>query len=313
MDRPTHNLPVRVISDLCADLLIQGNVTPRYNQEEQLVDDYELELGGSAAIFASQLARLGREVSLYGLVGDDLFGEYLVTRLRERGIVPVVDKSADAKTSVGLGLVRGTDRAMLTYDGSMRAMDPVMIFSESFFQKPFHLHLCSYFLLPRFQDHWPEAIRRVHAEGGTVSLDTNWAPQQDWGKVHPLLPEVDVFIPNEQEAMHISGKSSLAGAGEWLADRCKLVVVKCGAEGAMVFSGKNSYAFGIPESLTSGLRIADTTGAGDNFDAGFIHAWLNGENPESCVYKAMCCGTMSLREIGGIAGQIEKGFFDGAY
>ena len=68
---------VAVIADLCVDILIRGDVVPVWGQVEQFVDDYCLELGGSAGIFASQFTRLGGRVGLYGKVGNDLFGRYL--------------------------------------------------------------------------------------------------------------------------------------------------------------------------------------------------------------------------------------------
>ncbi len=295
---------VSVISDLCVDLLVKGNVTPRYNQEEQLVDDYEMELGGSAAIFASQYAKLGGHVDLYGLVGQDLFGEYLLKRLDQVGVKTSVSVSADSKTALGLGLVRGQDRAMLTFEGSMQDMNPSDILTDAFFPATDHLHICSYFLLPRFQPEWVSVIKRLKNQGATVSLDTNWAPAGDWQKAREILPLVDVFLPNDQEAKNISGLTNIEDAGKWLADKCPLVVIKCGADGARVFSRDGSQAFSIPTDLTKDLQIADTTGAGDNFDGGFVYQWLMGKPLAECVSLAMRCGTMSLQRIGGIAGQL---------
>lgn len=294
---------VSVVSDLCADLLVRGNVTPRYNQEEQLVDDYTVELGGSAAIFASQFAKLGGSVSLYGLVGEDLLGEFLQKALRTSGVRCEVRSSANVKTSLGLGLIRGEDRAMLTYDGSIRALQPDEVFSGKFYQSTDHLHICSYFLLPQFRTSWSDAIGRIRQSGGTVSLDTNWAPDGEWESVRELLPLLDVFLPNEQEALRISGKNSLKEAGVFFSGLVPLTVIKCGGEGALVCTSDRQTAYPVPDDLTRDLHIADTTGAGDNFDAGFLHAWLSGMSLNDCTELAMRCGTGSLRMTGGIKGQ----------
>ncbi len=294
---------VSVISDLCVDFLVKGNVTPRFGQAEQLVDDYDIELGGSAAIFASQFARLGGSVSLYGLVGEDLFGQFLLRRLEETGVISRVGIREDIRTSVGLGLIRGQDRAMLTYDGSMRAMDPKLLFTREFFESTGHLHICSYFLLEQFQDHWPDVIRELKSREASVSLDTNWSPAGDWERALDILPLIDVFLPNEQEAVHISNESGVDDAGEWLALHGPLVIVKRGELGASVYSQTGKTHHSIPNELTDGLVIKDTTGAGDNFDAGFLYAWLNSRNIGDCVNAGMRCGTSSLNKIGGIAGQ----------
>lgn len=297
---------VSVVSDLCVDILVTGNVTPRYNQAEQLVADYELELGGSAAIFASQYAKLGGLVDLYGHTGDDLFGEYLLGRLEEVGVNSKISKSSESKTSLGLGLVRGSDRAMLTYDGSMRDLLPQHVFTEDFFEKTDHLHICSYFLLEQFQNEWPRIINEVKKRGGSVSLDTNWAPDGNWERMLDILPMVDVFLPNEQEAIQIANEPKIDDAGHWLGLHGPLVVVKCGGDGARVYNDANDACvapFSVPAVLTQNLIIADTTGAGDNFDAGFLYHWLQDRPIEECLSLAFQCGTMSLREIGGISGQ----------
>jgi sugar/nucleoside kinase (ribokinase family) len=115
-----------------------------------------------------------------------------------------------------------------------------------------------------------------------------------------------VFLPNEGEALHISGKDDLDQAGKWLAGITGLTVIKCGAQGAVAFKGDERTQFAVPQALLDGLRIVDTTGAGDNFDAGFMFAWLQGEALADCVALGMKCATASLGAIGGIEGQLRE-------
>src|SRR5713101_1710163 len=76
-------LDVCCVGDLCVDLILSGDVVPRFHQEEQLVDDYTLEIGGSASIFASQFVKLGGRAGLVGAVGQDAFGATVVGKLEE--------------------------------------------------------------------------------------------------------------------------------------------------------------------------------------------------------------------------------------
>lgn len=62
------------VSDFCMDLILSGNVIPRFDQIEQLVENCALELGGSATITASQFAKLGGRAALVGCVGEDVIG-----------------------------------------------------------------------------------------------------------------------------------------------------------------------------------------------------------------------------------------------
>ena len=155
------------------------------------------------------------------------------------------------------------------------------------------------------QHFWLEFIPALKQKGITLSLDTNWDPEEKWEQVIKILPYVDVFLPNEAEARFISGKSDIRDAGKFLAQLCELVVIKCGADGAIIFMQDQAHHYLIPSELTQNLKIADTTGAGDNFDAGFLSNWLLGKNLEECVNLGIRCGTSSLQAIGGIEGQLK--------
>ncbi|HEY9118087.1 MAG TPA: carbohydrate kinase family protein [Roseivirga sp.] len=296
---------VSLISDLCIDLLFTGNVKPEYGQVEKFVDDYQVELGGSASIFASQFRKLGGQPAFLGVLGNDAFGAFLRQKLKDLEISEeYLLQSKAKKTAVGLGLSYHDDRAMLTYKGTLEEVTPERITSSGILQASKHIHINSYFLLEGIQDFWDESIAQLKTQGMTFSLDTNWAPEGNWERVHQLLGRVDVFIPNEEEAKLIANKSSVLEAGLWLNERCPLVVVKRGAQGASVFQNGTCIDFAIPSEFIQNLQIKDTTGAGDNFCAGFVFNWLKKQPIEACVELGMKCGTSSLKEVGGIRGQL---------
>jgi len=298
---------VAMVADLCADMLFRGDARPVYGQVEQFVDDYEIELGGSAANFASQFTRLGGRVALYGRVGEDLLGRFVRERIAALGIGDrYLSSTSQSKTPVGLGLLAHDDRAMLTHVGSWREITVESVQRSGVLTAARHLHIAGYFLLEALQPHWPSVLPALKSSGVTVSLDTNWAPLGDWHAVRAVLPYVDVFLPNEGEARHISGKDDLDDAGRWLAGRTGLTVIKCGAQGAVAFKGAARTQFAVPSTLLENLRIVDTTGAGDNFDAGFMRAWLRGAPLADCVALGMKCATASLAAIGGIEGQLRE-------
>jgi sugar/nucleoside kinase (ribokinase family) len=74
---------VLAVSDMCVDLVMRGNVRPRFQQLEQISEDYFLEMGGSVNIFISQMVKLCARGGLIGWVGKDSFGEFVVGRLRK--------------------------------------------------------------------------------------------------------------------------------------------------------------------------------------------------------------------------------------
>ncbi|SDK18245.1 Sugar or nucleoside kinase, ribokinase family [Catalinimonas alkaloidigena] len=302
MEQQTYD--VAVVADLCLDLLMTGNVAPIYGQVEQFVDDYAVELGGSAAIFASQFAKLGGTVGLLAAVGRDPFGDWLHHRLEALSLSTEYVFRTKLKTSVGLGLANGNDRAMLTYAGSMQALTPAVVTGSALLSHTRHVHIASYFLLTALQPYWHEVLPTLRPQGISVSLDTNWAPDEDWSSVVPLLPYVDLFMPNEAEALCISGQANVEDAARWLAQFGGLVVIKRGADGALICQHDALRHFAVPRDLREAMRLVDTTGAGDNFDAGMLFGWLRSEPLDACVALAMRCGTTSLSALGGIAGQV---------
>jgi sugar/nucleoside kinase (ribokinase family) len=308
IERP---LDVCCAADLCVDLILSGDVVPRFHQIEQLIENYALEIGGSATIFASQFVKLGGRAGLVGAVGEDSFGALVRARLTALGIDDRrVRQPAGIKTGLGLALVRPDgDRAILTYGGSIDAVEPAEL-DEALLRSCRHWHIASYFLLTRLRGHWPGWLARCRQAKVSTSLDTNWDPSGRWEGVRELLPQVDVFLPNEAEALAITGERDLIAAGRRLADRGPLVVVKRGRHGAMLFtpgaSDGDRYEIGPPLGGELQPVIADTIGAGDNFDAGFIRAWLMRQPHRVCIGLAFRCAGASLAAAGGIEGQLRE-------
>ena len=104
--------------------------------------------------------------------------------------------------------------------------------------------------------------------GLTTSLDTNDDPDDKWeGGLQDALRYVDVFLPNEREAQKAAGVSDLETAVKKLAAQVPLVVVKLGRAGATAQRGTERF-------VSPALRVeaVDAVGAGDSFDAGFLHS-----------------------------------------
>ncbi|MBN9384277.1 MAG: carbohydrate kinase family protein [Chitinophagaceae bacterium] len=303
---PEKPFEVMAIADLCMDIIVASSSPPEFGQVELLADAYQLDLGGSVGIFATQYAKLGGRIALIGTTGDDAAGTIVHTKLSEAGVdIRYIKRSPGEKTAMGLNIAVGHDRAMLAYLGTMELIGPDMLRDE-WIGLSRHWHIGSYFLLRRLIPAWSGWLKELKSGGITVSLDTNWDPSGNWAHVTELLPHVDIFLPNLAEALAITGETTLQTAGAKLAGICKLVVVKCGEDGAAVFSEGRHSLYPVTPELTRHLKIADTTGAGDNFDAGFIYCWLQGEDIAACIDEASRCAVSSLQSLGGIIGQIVK-------
>jgi ribokinase len=299
-------LDVLTVSDMCTDLVVTGNVRPEFHQVEQIVGDYTLELGGSANIFASQLVKLGARVGVIGYVGQDVFGEFVLRELQQIGVDTTrVKRHRSLKTGLGIALAEKDDRAILTYPGSIDATHAEDL-EETLFHSCRHWHIASYFLLRRLRSSWPHWIQKCRKEGLTTSLDTNWDPDNLWDGVVDLLSHIDVFLPNETEALSLTGETDVWKAAKILAKLGPLTVVKCGENGAIAVKGNQTWQIKGTDYQASPFSLIDSIGAGDNFDAGFIRAWLLGYGIDSSLRLAHRCALSSLSCQGGIRGQLQE-------
>ena len=242
-----------------------------FGQTEKLVEDATLVLGSSAGIFACGAARLGLRVAFAGKVGDDQFGRFVIGELAARQVDTsgiVVDPAI--KTGLGVALSKGDDRAILTYLGSIAALHYRDI-DPSLLRRARHLHLGSYYLLDALRAGVPTLFKQAHMLGLTTSLDTNYDPAESWnGGLQDVLPQTDIFLPNETELRAITGQDNLHLALASLSAQAPIVVAKLGAQGAIARRGEATFQ---AEALPT--AVVDTTGAGDSFD-GRLHLWLSG-------------------------------------
>lgn len=304
---------VLVAGDANVDLVLTGDVVPRFGQEEQLLDGAALVLGSSAGIVAHGLARLGVDVSLVACVGDDEFGRVTTAQLREGGVdtdtVRVVPGSA---TGLSVILSAPADRSILTDVGAMTAVraDDVRaaLAAARASGRPYtHLHVASWFLLPELAAGLPALFAELRADGVTVSLDTNWDPAGRWEGLAEALPHVDVFLPNVEElravAAVLGGPTDDESAARAVAARGPAVVVKAGRDGGW------SVRDGEPVVAHPGLvlDVVDTTGAGDSFDAGWLAAACTGTADDRDRLRwATTAGSLSTRAAGGTGSQATR-------
>jgi ribokinase len=302
---PAADGPARVlvVGDANPDLVLRGDVVPRFGQTEQLLDEASLVVGGSASITAHGLARLGRPVSLVAAVGDDHFGRFLVDRLGAAGVdVRRVAVRQDVPTGLTVALSRGDDRAMLTLTGALDSLTEIDLHDALLALRAEglrHVHVGSLFLLPSLAAILPAFLARARERGLTTSLDTNDDPAGRWAGVDALLPYLDVLLPNRAEAVALAGEPDPRRAAATLAAHGPLTVVKDGADGAFAVSPDGT----VSEAAGREGPVVDTTGAGDTFDAVFLDAWLDGIPLADALARAVVAGACSVGFVGGTAGQ----------
>lgn len=295
---PERLFDILVAGEINPDLIISGDVEPEFGQAEKLVDSASVVIGSSSVIFACGAARLGLRVAFIGVCGEDVFGRFMLDEMQERGIdISNVIIRPLAQTGLSIILNREADRAILTHLGlidALRAED----LPDKLLRSARHLHVASYFLQTSLQLGLPDLFNRARLLGLTTSLDTNWDPSGKWTGVEALLPLLDVFLPNEREALALSCAESLDEAASILAKKANIVVIKQGANGAALRTGSKQL-----QSPSIPVQVVDTVGAGDSFDAGFLYGYLHGWGLDVSLRLACICGALSTQKAGGTAAQ----------
>jgi sugar/nucleoside kinase (ribokinase family) len=290
---------IAVVGELNPDLIISGDVIPEFGQVEKLVSNAVLAIGSSSAIFACGAARLGLRVAFIGKVGNDIFGKFMRKSLFEYGIdIRGIVEDRETPTGISIILSTGTDRAILTYPGTIQRLEYSDINQEIILQAR-HLHVGSYYMQEALRPDLPLLFNHAHECGLSVSLDTNYDPFKKWrDSLDQLLEKVDIFLPNSVECCGIAGMSNLEQAVDYLRTRVKYMGVKLGEKGAFLCIDQKKY-YMQPISM----NVVDTIGAGDSFDAGFIYGYLAGWKPRRILKFATVCGSLSTRKAGGTDAQ----------
>ena len=289
---------ILVAGEINPDLILSGDVVPEFGQVEKLVDSATLAIGSSSAIFACGAARLGLKVAFIGKCGDDVFGRFMLNEMSKRNVnIENVIVSQNGFTGLSVILNQASDRAILTHLGLIPELHASDI-SDAVLRDARHLHVASYFLQTNLQPDLPDLFRRARAFGLSTSLDTNYDPSEKWIGFDELLTVTDVFLPNEKEVLSLSGASNVDEAARRLESKVEALAIKLGAEGALgVGAGTRVRVASIP------VKVVDTVGSGDSFDAGFIFGYLNRWGLEKSLRLACLCGALSAQQAGGTDGQ----------
>jgi sugar/nucleoside kinase (ribokinase family) len=289
-------IEVCVVGELNLDLIMYGLPKELVPDREHLATNMAFTLGSSSAILAHNLSVLGTKVGFIAKYGSDPLGKMAAERLSVAGVDVTRMKQGTSKTSTGLTVVlpHGQHRYILTYPGTMSEMQYSDI-DMDYVMRARHLHLSSFFLHRGLRPRILELFREAKRAGLTTSLDTNDDPENRWGAdLLEVLKYVDVFLPNDREAKKVAGTQDLAQALNRLSGLSRVVVVKRGSGATICRSGDEQCTLSPPA-----VRAVDDIGAGDTFDAAFIHLYVRKAKLEDCLAFANIAAAYSVTREGG--------------
>jgi sugar/nucleoside kinase (ribokinase family) len=295
------------IDVLCAGILVADLFVPPLPRlpgpgELQKVGAMPLAPGGCAVNAALDLVRLGLRVGVCGPVGRDLFGEFIRRDLLGRGLSDAsgIREIADLPTSQTVILpVTGQDRRFIHSVGANAAFRVADIDRDAVARCRV-LYVGGYGILPGFD---PAELGALFAfarsKGVRTVLDVaGVAADAGPALLAPVLPHVDAFLPNDDEARLLSGEGDPVRQARRFVD--------LGAGTAVVTRGGDGLAVATPDGAwTAGafiVDVIDASGSGDAFDAGFIVGMLEGWNLAQTLAFASAVGGSCCTRLGTTAG-----------
>jgi len=255
--------------------------------------------GGSAANTLAGIAQLGGRAGFIGRVRDDQLGAIFSHDIRAVG-TRFDTPAATSGPSTARCLILVTpdaQRTMCTYLGASVSLDPDDLDLELVAQAKV-IYLEGYL--------WDgDAAKRAfiaaaevaRAHGGEVALSLSdaFCVERHRESFQELVDgHVDILFANEMEITALYETSSFDEALEQVRGRCRVAALTRSEQGSVVLAGSACHQI-APFSLG---KLVDTTGAGDLYAAGFLHAWTQGHPPERCGQLGSLCAGQVVTQLG---------------
>jgi tagatose kinase len=263
---------------------------------------------GAPVIFADAAARIGADVGMVATVGDDAFGHCIANRLRDDNVdLRAFRMTEDSLTGMAFVSYRfDGERSFLFHLRDAAAADVTMAqVPPGYLDGVRHLHVTGSSLSAgsTLRDTCYELCRRVHAQGGTISLDPNLRPElmpvaEIRAICEPVLGLATYVLPSGAELMGLVDAADVEETAAELLDRgIELVALKRGAGGASLFGHRGSMDV-APFSVAE----VDPTGAGDCYAAGLVTALLRGWDLDVAGAFANAVGALATTRQGPMEG-----------
>jgi sugar/nucleoside kinase (ribokinase family) len=271
-----------------------------------LLDEIRMTVAGTAAGTAIDMARLGLNVTTVGVIGADELGRWLELKMRTEGVNTsglTVDPTKPTSATM-LPIRPNGQRPALHVKGANTTLSLEQI-DWDLIEAADWVHIGGTCLLDNFDgEPTAEVLRRAKAAGATTSLDMLGMPDADFDKLFgPVLPLLDWFLPNDDDARMVSGRQDLGEALAWLNDSgVGGTVVTLGGEGAS-YTPAGGEEVHVP---AYDIDVVDTTGCGDAFSAGFIAGMVEGRDVVEAMEIGVASGSMVATGLGSDAGIVDR-------
>jgi sugar/nucleoside kinase (ribokinase family) len=270
------------------------NRLPRMG-EELFTPDFGFTLGGGAVNTGITAARLGQKVDIVTVLGDTPLDDFAEKSLASDGVsTRLIRRQRRTMGAITVSVSLLHDRFLLTYPGSNVFLERYVL-SPAIKKKLASVSHVHFALSPRDWKPYANLVRILKKQGVTTSWDLGWNPKAArLSGFRELYAGLDIVFFNKTEALCYAKERAPEKAIQKLASPGQILVVKLGASGAIALGPD-----GLHRAPGIKIKAIDTTGAGDAFNGGFLHAWLNGSDLQHCLQVGNVCGGLSTTKPGG--------------
>jgi len=271
------NEKATIIGTLNMEVILKGiKKYPEFGTQI-FVDDYQSIPAGSALRVALPLRRLGLKSLIIGKVGNDRYGNEIAHAVRSNGLAGTgILRDRKLPTGICISFVKTNgERSFVSSLGAVGETDEKLILKHyHLIEKTDFLLITGYWALSGFKEKakmWRRILERAKRDAKHVLLDTGWDvrnwPKKRKDEILRLLPLVDIFLPNREEAAAISGRRTPEEMSRFFARKgAREAIIKLGARGAAAYSPQE----GFHSKSALAVKARDTTAAGEVFNAGIL-------------------------------------------
>jgi sugar/nucleoside kinase (ribokinase family) len=291
--KSNRKLSILCIGQLVADIVVRPAGKLPVPGRTNLVEELELLAGGCAANTAAVLAKLGAEVRLAGLIGQDALGNAVLADLEASGVgLETVTRNARAPTSAAVVLVSNNGERSFFYRNGGNELLANCHVPDAVLKAASLVHIGGALKLLNLD--LTELMDRAKSFGCTTCLDTDWDVHGNWmRRLQGALPRIDYLMTNEEEAASLTGREAPEVAALDLVSRGpQAVVVKRGEQGALLATLRGITAFPAFR-----VEVQDTTCAGDSFAAGLLFGISQGWPLEESLMLANAAGALCTTQL----------------
>lgn len=286
----------------CVDEAITGlDSQALFRQPLMPAKDVQFGVGGDAANEATVLARLGVNTQLITKLGGDFLGRMVLEHMQREGIdTQAITVDPAINTTIGVSIIgNGDDRYIIPVgENRSTAMLCESDIAENAFLGVKVVSFASLFTMPRIDvQAMTRIFHKVKSAGALLCMDVKMEGHERLAEIAPALADVDYIFPNFSEACLLTGEAEPEKVARRFLDcGVKTVVLKLGLPGCYVRSREE--ALWIPSYPADAV---DSTGAGDNFAAGFITGLIKGLSTMECAKYACAAASICVRQVGSVS------------